>query len=266
MPTPCKYFSPSKLLRNYSKTKPFPSNSFLPREQNHLFKIPFLSFSIPSSSMSLRVSAVPCLLPSSPQPSHAHTHPLQLFFPFEITQKLLQNKAISAKLLFFPLGSILPCQNTPIPKHSHAKTPTAPQKHPQTYTSLKPLLKAFHLHSPNNLTIQILTNSPYNPGIPHNLTTLKLQSSQSYNFTILFNPSSSSILHPHNLTILTLHPTILQQSFILTILQQSFILTILQQSFILTTPQPHNHPHQSASSSQSCNPAILTLHPTILHR
>ena len=52
--------------------------------------------------MSLPAPAVPCLLPTSPQPSHAHTHPLQLFFPFEITQKLLKNKAISVKILFFP--------------------------------------------------------------------------------------------------------------------------------------------------------------------
>ena len=54
--------------------------------------------------MSLPASAVPCLLPTSPQPSHtpshAHTHPLQIFFPFEITQKLLQNKATSVKILF----------------------------------------------------------------------------------------------------------------------------------------------------------------------
>ena len=87
---------PNPATLHFRQSRPL----FFPREQNHLFKIPFLSFSIPSSSMSLPAPAVPCLLPSSPQPSHAHAHPLQIFFPSEITQKLLQNKAISVKILF----------------------------------------------------------------------------------------------------------------------------------------------------------------------
>ena len=91
---------PKRPQSSHTSLSSIPDILFSPGRQNHLFKIPFLSFSIPNSSMSLPASAVPCLLPTSPQPSHAHAHPLQIFFPFEITQKLLQNKATSVKILF----------------------------------------------------------------------------------------------------------------------------------------------------------------------
>ena len=232
--------------------------------------------------MSLPAPAVPCLLPSSPQPSHTHTHPLQIFFPFEITQKLLKNKATSVKILFFP-------QHTPMPKHSHtktlpSKTPTAPQKHPQTYTSLKPLLKAFHLHSPHNppsssvLSSQSCNPAPFILNQSYNLTPIHplspiLQScthpssynpsSQSYNTIISqssqsYNPSSHNLTilqssQPYNLTILTIL-TILQS---LSYISHPHNLTIPYPTH-LTTSQPHNPTIlQSSPSYLGCNITLL---------
>ena len=220
---------PNPATLHFRQSRPL----FFPREQNHLFKIPFLSFSIPSSSMSLPAPAVPCLLPTSPQPSHAHTHPLQIFFPFEITQKLLQNKAISVKILFF---QHTPMPNTPIPKHS-----TIPPKHPQTYTSLKPLLKAFHLHSPHNPpSSSVLSSQSCNPAILANFTILFR--THPHNPAILANLTTLQSCNPHQfilLTILTLHPTILHPHNLTTLQSSPFILTILQYRN-LTTSQPHN--------------------------
>ena len=190
--------------------------------------------------MSLPAPAVPCLLPTSPQPSHAHTHPLQLFFPFEITQKLLQNKATSVKILFFP-------QHTPIPKHSHTKTPTNLHFTKASSQSLSSALSSqSSILFRTILTILQSCNPrqfhnplpyyPHNPAILANLTTL--QSCNPHQFILL--------------TILTLHPTILHPHNLTTLQSSPFILTILQYRN-LTTSQPHN-----LTTSHTSQPHNLT--------
>ena len=149
---------PSTARPSFRQSRPL----FFPREQNYLFKIPFLSFSIPSSSMSLPASAVPCLLPSSPQPSHtpshAHTHPLQIFFPSEITQKLLQNKATSVKILFLghSRNETLQPQKSPIsrPRASFQRRATRPDSQTKT-ASIQPhftFVNPDHSFSPGSKT------------------------------------------------------------------------------------------------------------------
>ena len=235
MPTPCKYFSPSKLLRNYSKTKPFPSKSSFfpgakpPFQNTFFFLFQFQAHPCPSLPPPCPVCCLPALNPLTPIPTPCN----YLSLP-KLLKNYFRTKPPPSKSSFFP--STLPYQNTPIPKHPHTKTLRIP-KHPQTYTSLKPLLKAFHLHSPHNPPSSYVPSSQ--SCNPHNLTTL-----QSFILTIL---------HPHNLTILhnPLSPPILQLYNPAILINSSS----LQSSSILQSCNPH----------QFHNPAILTLHPTILH-